>query len=277
MIFSDRTATCTALLLFVSTVLGFASPASSQLVIKPGSDRVVAIRYQAGTNSQGTWTEVEASQPLLLPEEFDSTRDTLFVQQKEIDQGWGNKWEYRWDSERVKWEVTLPSVEKTKRFTTTIAIAPYALFPVGSSSTFYSHLIGASLAVNLNFGERMPLYGYGEVGYSRGPSRSDWVDTMQAFDASIGIGYHMGVGKRAGFAPELGYGVIVHILDADFDQDGTKAYDLFLDQKLRLSLAFSYELSNSYELFAAPLGVLFFENSSVALLLGLQAGIRYTI
>lgn len=276
MIFSGRTTACTALLLLVSTALVFASPAPYHVVIKTDSEEVDAIRYQTGTNSQGAWTEVDASQPILVLQNFDSTQDILFVQQKAIGQSWGSGWEYRYDAETGQWKETSQPVSSEKRFITTMDVAPYVLFPVGSSSSLYSYLIGSSLTFNLNVGERLPLFAYGEVGYSRGPCQSDWVDTMQAVNISTGVGYHLRMGKCVELTPKLGYGLVLHILQADFDQDGTKAHEFFIDQQLRLSLAFSYELSKSYELFAAPLGVLLFENTTVALLLGLQAGIYYT-
>lgn len=274
MISRVRTLACTAILFFVSALSVFASSDSLRVVVTPVSNQVVAIRYQTGTKEKGTWKEVEAKHPTLLLEAFNSERDILFVQQKETNKNWSRSYTYRYNTQTNSWEVTLPTVKKPL-FIDSMDIRPYALFPTGPSSVLYSYVTGAALKLNFSLDARDPLYGYGEIGYSQGPSKSDWVDSMQAINVSAGMGHRMNLGKHFEFAPELGYGLIIHVLYGDLDQDGTKAYETFIDQQVRLSLNFSFAPTESYELFVAPVGVLFFEKAKVAAFSGFQAGMRF--
>lgn len=269
-----RTATCTALLLLLSTLSVFASSSPVRVVIKPSSEKVEAIRYRTGSTDKGHWQQMDPANLILELNAFDKATDRLFVQQKETGQDWSRSYEYRYETQINRWNVTLP-VARKQLYIDSMDIKPYALFPAGSSSALYSLVIGASLKLNLSLDERNPLYGYGEAGYSRGPSKSDWVDVMQAVNVSAGMGYRIRFGKNMEIAPELGYGLVLHLLQGDLDQDGTESLETFIDQQVRLSLNFSIAPTESYELFAAPLGVLFFEKSKAAVLYGFQVGMRF--
>jgi len=269
-----RMAACTALLVFFSSLSVFASSSPVRIMIKPASGQVVAIRYQTGTQARGAWIEVDAAHPILLLEAFDSEEDILFVQQKEKNQDWSRSYEYRYDTKTNSWNATLPDPKKPL-FIDSMDIKPYALFPTDSSSTLYSSVFGGAVKLNLSVDEHNPLYGYGEAAYSRGPSKSDWVDVMQAINISAGFGYKLRLGKNMEIAPELGYGLVLHLLDGDLDQDGTDSLEAFVDQQVRLALNFNYSLCDEHEFFIAPLGILLFEKSRVAALYGVQAGMRF--
>ncbi|HKM07604.1 MAG TPA: hypothetical protein VJ869_11505 [Sphaerochaeta sp.] len=245
-----------------------------RVMVSPISDKVVAIRYHAGRKEKGTWKDIEPANPILVLEAFDTDQDTLFVQQKETNKDWTRSYKYHYDYRSDSWEVT-PPVPRRPLFIDSMDIRRYALFPTSSSSSLYSIVTGAAVKLNLSYDDQDPLYGYMEAGYSRGPSKSDWVDTMQAVNVSCGIGYRMSLGGKFELAPELGYGAIVHILYGDLDQDGTNAYETFIDQQVRLSLNLSIAPTESYELFASPIGVLFFEKARIAIMYGFQAGMRF--
>jgi hypothetical protein len=274
MIFRVRPLACTAVLLFVSALSLFAASASIRVEVTPASDQIAAIRYQAGLDENGTWTELKADHPSFLLKDFDSELDTLFVQLKEASKPWSSTYMYKYSSRTKSWVETLPSAKKTV-FIESMDIRPYALFPAGSNSIFYSLVTGISLKLNLCIDRQSPWYGYVEAGCSVGPSKSDWVESMQAINISSGAGCRMKVSDSLEFAPELGYGLIIHLLYGDLDHDGTKTYSMFADQQLRLSLNLSLSPVHSYELFAAPIGVLFFENAKTAAFLGFQAGVRF--
>lgn len=266
-----RTATCIAILLLSTTVSVFASSSPIRMLIQPGSEQVVTFRYQTGTKAKGIWKEVDATHSTQMLEDFDSDKEFLFIQQKETDQDWGRTYKYHYDIQTHSW---LPVIKKPL-FIDSMDIRPYALFPIGSSSSLYSIVTGASLKLNLTFDEHNREYGYCEAGYSLGPSQTDWADSMQAMHVSAGMGYRFILGKNFEIAPELGYGLILHLLYGDLDQDGTKAYEPFIDQQFRLSFNLSFAPTELYELLVAPLGVLFFEKDRVAALYGFQAGIRF--
>ncbi|MDD2395746.1 MAG: hypothetical protein PHG12_08415, partial [Sphaerochaeta sp.] len=113
MVLNVRTATCTALLLLLSTLSVFASSSPVRIMIKPASEQVAAIRYQSGTKAKGTWKEVDADHPILSLEAFDSTQEVLFIQQKEPGRDWSRSYEYRYDKLTNSWDVTLPAIKKT--------------------------------------------------------------------------------------------------------------------------------------------------------------------
>lgn len=274
MVLNVRTATCTALLLLLSTLSVFASPVPVRIMIKPASEQVAAIRYQTGTKTKGSWKEVDADHPILSLEAFDSTQEVLFVQQKEPGRDWSRSYEYRYDTKTNSWDVTLPDPRKPL-FIDSMEIKPYALFPTSTCSSLYSSLIGGAVKLNLSVDEHKPLYGYVEGAYSRGPSKSDWVDLMQAINISTGFGYRVRLGKGLEIAPELGYGLVLHLLDGDLDQDGTDSLEVFVDQQARFSLHVNFTFVDAHEFFIAPLGVLLFEKERVAALYGFQAGMRF--
>lgn len=274
MVLNVRTATCTALMLLLSTLSVFASSSPVRIMIKPASEQVAAIRYQSGTKAKGPWKEVDADHPILSLEAFDSTQEVLFVQQKEPGRDWSRSYEYRYDTKTNSWDVTLPDPRKPL-FIDSMELKPYALFPTSSSSTLYSSVIGGALKLNLSVDEQKPLYGYVEGAYSRGPSKSDWVDVMQAVNISAGFGYRVSLGKRVEIAPEAGYGLVVHLLDGDLDQDGTDSLEVFVDQQVRVAINFNYTFCDVHEFFVAPIGVLLFEKSRIAALYGVQAGMRF--
>ena len=51
--------------------------------------------------------------------------------------------------------------------------------------------------------------------------------------------------------------------------------EVFADQQVRFSLNLCVALGDKYELFVAPLGVLFFEDGDIGTMFGCQAGLRF--
>jgi len=269
-----RTVACTALLLLFSGISVFASNTPLRLLIKPVSDRVQSIRFQTGVDETDIWTEVSASNTNLVLDTFDSNKDRLFVQQSQDNQVWSSSYEYRYSPSDKRWTVT-PTEADSSSLVESLDLKLYNLYPLSKSSTYYSYVIGAGLKMNMALNKQETLLGYAEAAYSRGPSKSDWVDTMQAVNLSVGMGYRVALADRLQLTPELGYGVVLHLLNADFDQDGTKTFEPFVDQQIRLSLNIGYELNESYTLLVAPLGVVFFEKNTIGTLLGIQTSLRF--
>lgn len=245
-----------------------------RIVIRPTSEKVRSIRFQTGAEATDTWAEMDASNPILVLETFDSNRDRLFVQQSQDSQSWGPRYEYKYNPSARSWTVS-PIESETSGPVESLDLKLYNLYPLSKSSTYYSYVIGAGLKMNIALDKQETLLGYTELAYSRGPSKSDWVDTMQALNMSVGMGYRFSLTEKLQLTPELGYGVVLHLLNADFDEDGTKSFEPFIDQQIRLSLNLTYALCEQYTLIAAPLGVVFFEKGNIGTLLGLQAGLRF--
>ena len=243
--------------------------------VKPISKTVKAFRYQTGPTPSSSWNEVDSSHSVLALDSFDSTQDTLFVQQSEDLLTWGDTYTYRYDSSEDAWSHTHTEIHG-KRAIESLDMKLYGLYPVSKSSTYYASVLGTGLKLNIALDEHDKLIGYGEVAYSKGPSKSDWTDAMQAANISVGLGYRFGLSESLQLVPELGYGVVIHLINADFDEDGTKTLETFLDQQLRLSLNLTYAFNDTYTLLVAPLGVLFFEKDAMGTLFGVQTALRYT-
>ena len=251
----------------------YASQQSISILLNSDSDSMKVYRYQSGQAPDGLWKEVPASNPILILEGFDRVNDLLYLQQSEDSQSWGEIYRYQYKSATESWE--LVSYKKTT--SNSIEVKAYNLYPYGKSTTCYSYVLGAGLKMNFALGNQNSLFAYSEIGYSRGPAKSDWVEAMQATSLSVGFGYRIPLTNQMTLTPELDYGLMVHLLNADFNQDGIKKLEVFTDQQVRLSLNLSYAINNANHLFIAPLGIMFFQNSDVGILFGAQAGFRFTI
>ncbi|WP_321301826.1 hypothetical protein [uncultured Sphaerochaeta sp.] len=269
-----RTITCTVLLFLLSCLSVYASNSAVRVEIIPSESEYVFFRYQTGEAEKDVWVDVELSSPVQILEHFDSTQDRLFIQQSKDAQNWSRSYAYRYIPEERIWEI-IPNNPIDTSIVDSIELKLYNLYPIHTSATYYAYVLGTGMKMNFALDKQKTLIGYGEVAYSRGPSNCDWVDLMQAANMSIGLGYRYKLTDKLQVAPEFGYGLVLHLLNADFDQDGTKSFETFIDQQVRLSVNLTYALSDTYSLLIAPLGVLFFEKGNFGTLMGLQAGLRY--
>ncbi len=251
----------------------FASGDPISIQITPMTESVKTVRYQTGIEPKNSWTVLGIPAPVLALEEFDSSKDVLYIQQSEDALTWSDSYEYRYDPAAKAWEISQKSLKGTSSIDS-LDVKLYGLYPYGSSTVCYSHLLGAGLKMNVALNPDNSLIGYSEFAYSRGPSESDWVEVMQSIDLSAGLGYRIPLGSRAQISSELGYGVLIHLLDADFDEDGTNTLEVFIDQQVRVSLNLSIAMGDTTELFFGPLGVLFFEDGNIGTMVGGQSGIR---
>jgi hypothetical protein len=274
MFFRLRKLVCLCLLFCVSVAYGFASGNQLSILIKPTSESIKMFRYQSGQNSDGLWTEADISLPSIILEGFDSAKDVLYVQQTNDLATWSDSYLYKYDPTAGVWGIFLPATKKAS-LVDSLDVKFYGLYPYGTSATYYSYVLGAGLKMNFALDKGEKLLGYSELTYSSGPSETDWVDSMQAVGLSAGMGYRISLGSKMQLTPEIGYGVVFHLLDADFDQDGENTLEVFADQQVRFSLNLSYALGDKYELFFAPLGVLFFEDGSIGTMFGCQSGLRF--
>ncbi|WP_394699410.1 hypothetical protein [uncultured Sphaerochaeta sp.] len=268
-----RKTVCIVLLLSLSMIQIMASENNVSLRIKPVAESILAFRYQVGPNSEGKWTEVDISDSVLVLKGFDSSEDILYIQQTKDRITWSDSYEYRYDTTAKTWNISLPPVKKVKVLDS-LDVALYGLVPYGTSSTLYSYVLGTQLKVSFSIAGLDNVIGYGAFTYSLGPSKSDWVDSLQAVGATIGIGYKIQLGNGFEAIPGIGYGVLAHLVDADFDEDGVSKFQVFADQQIRFSMDLTYALGNQYKVFISPLGVLFFEKESIGTMFGCQAGIR---
>ncbi len=256
---------------FAVHIFAAGNPVSIQ--IKQADETVRTFRYQTGVQPGDSWIAVDSTSPVLVLEGFDSSKDVLYIQQSEDLVTWSDSYEYRYNPTANTWDVSLAAAKKAS-LVDSVDVKLYGLFPYGKSEICYSYVLGAGLKMNVTLDKEEKLIGYCEFSYSRGPSKTDWADFMQAIGMSVGMGYRIPLGSSIQVSPELGYGVLFHLLIADFDMDGVHSLEVFTDQQVRFSLNLSYALDSTYEIFGAPLGVLFFEDGAIGTMFGFQSGLR---
>ena len=231
------------------------------------------LRYQYGTIPNKPWKMANSSTSLTI-EDFDSGKEFLFVQQANDGNEWSDTYIYQYDYLQGSWSL-FPTEQESKRVSnTSLDVKGYGLLPTGCSSDFYSYLLGGGIQTNISLGK---LLGYTGLTFSKGPPKSDWVKSQQAVALAIGIGYSIPLSEKVELIPEIGYGIIFHLLDEDFDKDGTYGLDFFIDQQIRLALYLTYALNERNKLFIAPLGVFFFEKEDFGIMYGCQAGLRVSL
>ena len=231
------------------------------------------IRYQYGKQPDQAWKTSDSSSTLSI-EAFDSGKEFLFVQQAAAEDTWSDTYAYHYDYLQGRWSLFVPRQEPKRIGSTSLDVKGYGLLPTGCSSDFYSYLLGGGIQANISLGK---LLGYTGLTFSKGPPKSDWVRSQQALALSVGMGYAFPLSERVEIIPEVGYGVIFHLLDADFDNDGNYKLGFFMDQQVRLSLYLTYALNERNKLFIAPLGVIFFEKDDFGIMYGCQAGLRVSL
>ncbi len=205
MAFRVRTFTCTALLLFLSCLSVYASSSAVRVEIIPSELEYESFRYQTGEAEKDVWMDVDISSPVQILENFDSKQDRLFIQQSKDAQNWSRSYAYRYIPAEHIWEI-VPNETKDSNILDSLDSKLYGLFPVRTCATYYSYVLGAAVKMNVALNKQKSLIGYGEIAYSSGPSKSDWVDSMQAANLSVGMSYRFDLTDKLQIAPEFGYG-----------------------------------------------------------------------
>ncbi len=241
--------------------------------INSSGESNLQIRYQSGTIPTMSWKMADSSASLSI-EGFDSGKEFLFVQQADEKKEWSDTYTYRYDYFQGSWSLVVPE-QRTKRISNaSLDVKAYGLLPADRCSDFYSFLLGGGIQANISLGKWI---GYTGLTYSKGPPKSSWVKSQQAVAMAVGMGYSIPLSEKFELIPEVGYGVIFHLLDADFDKDGTYTLEFFADQQVRLALYLTYAVNARNKLFIAPLGVLFFEKEDFGIMYGCQAGLRVSL
>jgi hypothetical protein len=241
--------------------------------IKGSDGATQMIRYQYGRKPDQAWKTSDSSTPIVI-EAFDSGKELLFVQQALGADTWSDTYAYQYDYLQQSWSLAAFDQEKKQAGSKSLDVKGYGLLPAGCSSDFYSYLLGGGLQANISLGK---LVGYTGLTFSKGPPKSAWVKSQQAVALSVGMGYAIPLSERVELIPEVGYGVIFHLLEADFDRDGAYNFEFFMDQQVRLSLYLTFALNARNKLFIAPLGVIFFEKEDFGIMYGCQAGLRISL
>jgi hypothetical protein len=239
-------------------------------------DSIKAFRYKIGSGTAENWNKVDSLDQILSLNGFDGSKDFLFIQQTNDNINWSDSYVYRYNQIEQKWDI-VPS-EKVKSVNLdSLAMKIHALYPQTNCSDYYSYLLGTGLQANLSFGKNKKVLAFSELSYSNGSSNTDWVTTFNEIGLMAGIGYRLPVTDTFQIVSEVGYGVLLHLLDADLNEDGANSFELFFDQQVRVSASLVFSFTDRYSVFLSPMGVAFFENNSVGTLFGCQAGLQLNL
>ena len=254
------------------TLATFPPKGSVRFSIKAADGAERTIRYQYGVEPDESWQVGDSS---MFIEGFDSREDFLFVQQETAPGTWSETYTYSYDYLSESWSLAPPRKEgRQADQNRSLDLKVQALGPIGHSGNFYTYLLGGGIQMNASLGN---VIGYTGLTFSKGPAKSVWVRSLQSVELTLGMGDALRLSEKVELIPELGYGVIFHFLEADFDKDGTYSFEFFVDQQVRVALTLTYALNDRYKLFIAPMGVFFFERKGSGFMYGCQGGLRVSL
>lgn len=271
MVLNVRTATCTALMLLLSTLSVFASPVPVRIMITPTSDEVVAIRYQSGTNEQESWIEVDASHPYISLETFDSTQEVLFVQQKEPTKDWSRSYEYQHDPVSRTWSLVEKAKETEEAYTLGLYATAYKSTRTVDHLYQYSYGAGLESTISLPFKRNLSLVVDLEAQFAN--SNNIWTDFYTLLGGSVGLGYRFQLGNNFQMIPSLSYGVLAHHCEECLD--GTDKKTWYTAQQATAVVRFEFPIRQSMLAYLRIQARLMIEQENTGLLYGAGTGIRF--
>ncbi len=149
------------------------------------------------------------------------------------------------------------------------------LYPVGEYADYLTTTIGAGAQLNLAVPAVPALSPFAAIEYGYGISKDDRISSFNDIGFTVGAGWVFPVAPRFSVEPELGYGVLVHLVNADLDDSGETAVSVYSDQYMRLLVKGLYSLNEKISLTASPIFLAFLENDNTGLQLGFQLGARF--
>ena len=241
---------------------------------KPTSELVEMFNHQYGIEPNNPLDTVDISGAPLVIVQFDPTNEIIFVQQTDGGSQWNQPYAYQYNHSLKSWGELAPKQDNKKSLVESLDLKVTSLFATGSCSTSYSYLLGGGVQANINLGK---ILGFTSLSFIKGPPKNNRVKSQQAFSLAMGVGYPLPLSERMTLIPEIGYGVLLFLLEAEFGNTGIYEPERFIDQQMQFSLYLTYALNERYRLFVAPVGVLFFEKERLGFMYGCQAGLRFTV
>jgi hypothetical protein len=147
-------------------------------------------------------------------------------------------------------------------------------YPMSSYGDYVTTGIGAGTQLNVDIAGLGAVLPYMGVDYSYGISEVDYVDRIQDLTVTLGAGFRVGLSEAISVVPELGYGMLLHMVAGEIEGESNKVY---ADQVFRSSVKGLYALSETVELYLAPTYTLFLEEQDAGMELGYQLGARINL
>lgn len=148
------------------------------------------------------------------------------------------------------------------------------VFPIETWAQFYSSGVGGHTQLNLGLSQHEGVLFGLALEYAYGISKTIWVNTFHDASFTLGVGYRFAVGHRLSLEPEVGWGMMFHVVDGDVDRDGTSSVGLYYDQYARAVVRLVLSLGERISIAAGPRFSAFLENDAQGFLIGYQAGAR---
>lgn len=231
-----------------------------------------SFRYQTGTIAGTEWVAVEQGKTLIELPWFDPT-SLLFVQQSKDGKDWGDVYRYQYDAETKVWRV-LPSSSEPER-----SISPFVMLLRTTESLH--HIYEARYGGGVEYMQESPLHPQlmlvGDLAVSGASLNNIWIERFLILDASLGLGYRIPLMKHLNLVPSVMYGLLVHMGNADFTNDGSAKRQFYIDQQLRGSLSFEYALTERMCAVIRPEALVFFEANHIGMQYGIGAGLQFKL
>jgi len=149
-------------------------------------------------------------------------------------------------------------------------------YPVGDYGDYVATGVGVGIQGNLEMPQLLGFVPFIGIDYSYGFPAANHIDRIQDIGFTAGAGYELQLSPKFAIAPELGYGLLLHVAQGEIggEPDTTSFYT---DQVLRASLKGLFAIGDRLELFAAPNYTLFFGSDAVGMQAGGQLGVRFKL
>jgi hypothetical protein len=148
------------------------------------------------------------------------------------------------------------------------------LYPIGVYADYISTSVGGGAQLNLSVSSVPRLLLFASLEYGYGIAADARVGSINDIGLSIGSGWSVPVASRLIVAPELSSGILVHVLTADLDEDGSSSISTYVDQYLRADITVAWAMSEQYSISAGPSSIVFFQKENTGVMAGFQLGVR---
>ncbi|MGE4453287.1 MAG: hypothetical protein AB7D92_02035 [Sphaerochaeta sp.] len=277
------------LLFLLGTHLHASDPLYLQFL--PNTSEMSQIRYQINTEHPEGWTTLDEKDSLIRLEDFDKDGDILHIQQSSDGSSWTESTLFTYNQNENRWQIhdtrepvlalTAEEVNVVKDSSfraSSLDIRGQYLYPIGVCSDSYGTGFGGKIQTNFSFSNPSSfadtLQYYANLSYQRMSSSTSWITAFHEMSTSLGIGIPFPLNAAFTILLECEGGVLIHLVDGDVEGDGVNEQSLFVDPMARVAVTCVLGTADGVQIVVSPGLSSFFEQDSIGLLVGAEAGLR---
>jgi hypothetical protein len=219
------------------------------------------------------WTDVDTSASTVSLKDFDHTKDRLFIQYSEDRVSWSEIYTFHYNPVAQTWILVPDGASGNGWSVAACAVMMRVASPI-------VHLYETSYGGGIEFMHVSPFHPQAliiaDLTVSSAASNNIHIDQFLILDARFGLGFRIPLTERLSLVPSVTYGVLTHMGNADFEDDGNSEPQWYLDQHIRGSLGLELMVTERMSIVIKPEAAMFFElNNNVGVLYGIGGGIRF--